>query len=240
MNFKNCKYTHWYDAIIEFRKRNQLRERLERHHILPKSLGGTDDSDNIVALTPREHFVCHKLLVKMTSGCARSKMVFALHKMAHGNNSTKYCVSSRDYEMIRKLNVVAVSQLQKKRFSDPKTRKKQVEYAIIASKVAAKKNRGNPEFKKSCSHRNIRLISENRHNFQGGKTQKEIWKNADYRKKQETYMKEKIARGDHIFQDPQFIETQRQKLKSHWANMPPEERAERCRRISESRRRNKR
>lgn len=176
MNFKNCKYTHWYDAIIKFRKRNQPRELFERHHILPKSFGGTDDSNNIIALTPREHFVCHKLLVKMTSGRFRSKMVFALHKMAYGNNSAKYCVSSRDYEMIRKLNVAAMSQLQKKRFSNSKTRKKQAEYANIASKVAAKKNRGNHEFKKSCSHRNAKLISENRHNFQGGKTQKNVEK----------------------------------------------------------------
>lgn len=32
---------------------------VERHHILPKALGGSDDSSNLVALTAREHFVAH-------------------------------------------------------------------------------------------------------------------------------------------------------------------------------------
>lgn len=34
----------------------------EIHHIIPKSEGGTDDKDNLVELTGREHFVAHKLL----------------------------------------------------------------------------------------------------------------------------------------------------------------------------------
>jgi hypothetical protein len=41
---------------------------VERHHILPKALGGTDDSSNIVALTAREHFIAHFLLAKMHGG----------------------------------------------------------------------------------------------------------------------------------------------------------------------------
>jgi hypothetical protein len=41
---------------------------VERHHVLPKALGGTDDSSNIVALTAREHFVAHFLLAKMYGG----------------------------------------------------------------------------------------------------------------------------------------------------------------------------
>jgi hypothetical protein len=41
---------------------------VERHHILPKALGGSDDSSNIVALTAREHFIAHFLLAKMYGG----------------------------------------------------------------------------------------------------------------------------------------------------------------------------
>tara|TARA_R110000822_G_scaffold55754_3_gene141396 strand:- start:765 stop:1466 length:702 start_codon:yes stop_codon:yes gene_type:complete len=41
---------------------------VERHHILPKALGGSDDSSNIVALTAREHFIAHFLLAKMHGG----------------------------------------------------------------------------------------------------------------------------------------------------------------------------
>lgn len=37
----------------------------EHHHIIPRCMGGTDDAENIVDLTLREHFVAHQLLTKM-------------------------------------------------------------------------------------------------------------------------------------------------------------------------------
>ena len=38
---------------------------IERHHIVPKSMDGTDDEGNIVNLTAREHFIAHLLLHRM-------------------------------------------------------------------------------------------------------------------------------------------------------------------------------
>lgn len=38
---------------------------VEIHHILPRCLGGTDDSSNLVSLSAREHYVAHQLLVKI-------------------------------------------------------------------------------------------------------------------------------------------------------------------------------
>lgn len=40
-------------------------EYFETHHIVPKSLGGTDDKNNLVNLTAREHYIAHLLLVKI-------------------------------------------------------------------------------------------------------------------------------------------------------------------------------
>lgn len=40
----------------------------EKHHILPKSMGGTDVVANIVKLTAREHFIAHVLLAKIHGG----------------------------------------------------------------------------------------------------------------------------------------------------------------------------
>lgn len=37
----------------------------ESHHIIPKCMGGKDDSKNLVSLTPEEHYVAHQLLVKI-------------------------------------------------------------------------------------------------------------------------------------------------------------------------------
>ena len=54
-----------YTALIE---RSRLRERpdvYEKHHVIPKCLGGSNEKSNIVFLTPKEHFLAHKLLVRM-------------------------------------------------------------------------------------------------------------------------------------------------------------------------------
>lgn len=58
-----------YDQIILKAKiSNRLKNDgnyYERHHILPKSLGGSDHKDNLVLLTAKEHYLCHMLLIKI-------------------------------------------------------------------------------------------------------------------------------------------------------------------------------
>ncbi len=41
---------------------------VERHHIIPKCLGGCDDDSNLVYLSAEAHYVAHQLLVKMNPG----------------------------------------------------------------------------------------------------------------------------------------------------------------------------
>lgn len=59
-------YSRIYEALIA---RAQSRPRpegyVERHHILPRCMGGSDDESNLVALTAREHYVAHLLLANM-------------------------------------------------------------------------------------------------------------------------------------------------------------------------------
>jgi hypothetical protein len=52
---------------------------LERHHIKPKCLGGTDSKTNLTFLTGREHFVAHLLLTKMHP--ENDRLMFALNCM---------------------------------------------------------------------------------------------------------------------------------------------------------------
>lgn len=40
----------------------------EVHHILPRSLGGNNDKDNLIALTPEDHYFAHLLLAKIYGG----------------------------------------------------------------------------------------------------------------------------------------------------------------------------
>lgn len=64
--FNDSKYTRWYFNIIEgARSRQKPEGYIERHHVIPKSIGGLNGRDNLVFLTAREHLLCHYLLSKM-------------------------------------------------------------------------------------------------------------------------------------------------------------------------------
>jgi hypothetical protein len=102
--FKNNKYTKWYNNIIFNRRQNPLNNSVyqEKHHIIPKSLGGSNKKENIVSLTAREHFICHRLLVKMTEGKNKAKMSYAIRTMMNRENpyQKRYKVTSKTYELI--------------------------------------------------------------------------------------------------------------------------------------------
>lgn len=100
MIFIQNKYTSTYYNIINDARLRVLPNSTytENHHIIPKSLGGSNSKDNLVRLTAKEHFICHKLLVKMTVGNYKHKMLSALWYMS---NSSKYKYTSREYEHIK-------------------------------------------------------------------------------------------------------------------------------------------
>lgn len=60
MNYKRI-----HDSIIENAKVRILKGYKEKHHIIPRCMGGNDDESNLVFLTPEEHYVIHQLLVKI-------------------------------------------------------------------------------------------------------------------------------------------------------------------------------
>jgi hypothetical protein len=56
-------YQKIYNDLIEKRKKQPYTKGYsEKHHIIPKSLGGSDDKDNLVLLTAKEHYIAHALL----------------------------------------------------------------------------------------------------------------------------------------------------------------------------------
>ena len=59
------KYQEHYDKLVSRAKERKLDCYTESHHIIPKCIGGTDDKDNLVQLTAREHFIAHLLLWKI-------------------------------------------------------------------------------------------------------------------------------------------------------------------------------
>lgn len=102
--FIENKYKKIYFSIIENSK-NRLEEpeTVEKHHVIPKCFGGTNDIDNIVSLTPREHYICHVLLTKFTDGDYKRKMCYALSSFNRNNQHQKRNLTSRQFENIRKI-----------------------------------------------------------------------------------------------------------------------------------------
>ena len=94
------KYTKWYFSIIN--SCNQNPGVSERHHIIPKSLGGSNKKENIVYLTVKEHFVCHWLLTKMTYGENKKKMCYAFWSMTRNNKKMGRSYTSLEYSAARK------------------------------------------------------------------------------------------------------------------------------------------
>ena len=98
------KYSKIYFTITSNAKQRITEGYTELHHIIPQSMGGSNDKENLVELTAREHFICHWLLVKMTEGDDRSKMLYALKGMKAENKyqqryQTK--ITARVYETYR-------------------------------------------------------------------------------------------------------------------------------------------
>jgi hypothetical protein len=58
-------YQRHYDQLMQKAKDRVIIGYVEKHHIIPKSLGGSNAKSNIVSLTGREHFVAHMLLAKI-------------------------------------------------------------------------------------------------------------------------------------------------------------------------------
>ena len=102
-------YQRIYDQIID-RAQKESREKgkeiyYEKHHILPKCLGGSDEKENLVLLTGREHFLCHWILTRIHPG--NNKVIYAFWGMCNKRSKgqeKRYIPSSRTYEEARRLS----------------------------------------------------------------------------------------------------------------------------------------
>lgn len=81
----NSHYFNRYCKFISYCSiRTTTETYLEKHHILPKSLGGDNSPENLISLTAREHFLAHWMLWKAVGG----KMAYAFHLMCSFNKES--------------------------------------------------------------------------------------------------------------------------------------------------------
>jgi len=96
-------YQKIYDRLIERAKaRPRPTSYVERHHIVPKCLGGEDTPENLVYLTAREHLFAHLLLTRFHKG---NKGIWnAVFRMS---NYSKY--GTKEYAWVRERFIESVS-----------------------------------------------------------------------------------------------------------------------------------
>lgn len=124
--FIHNKYTIWYFKIInsEILKNHEYSE---KHHIIPKSLGGTNEKTNIAKISAKAHFICHHLLTKMTTNNAKQKMWLAFKSLLMGNKfqTSRYTkINSTTFAELRKQYSLIMSEKMKNRKFSDETKKK--------------------------------------------------------------------------------------------------------------------
>lgn len=108
-----CRDLDWYQSRGSFQEHG-----FEMHHIKPKCMHGSNAIDNLIPLTPREHFLAHWLLAKANP--ENEKLVYAFNCMRRTNsNVNRDSVNSKLYEYTKRMLSIAVS----KRFKGSKNEK---------------------------------------------------------------------------------------------------------------------
>jgi hypothetical protein len=104
------KYTNWYISIVGNAQKRSSTKRdavdilgyCEAHHIVPRSIWKSRENVEVTYLTPKEHFICHRLLTKMVSDPKhRRSMFFAVAAFARDKTGNRISMTSMRYSIIR-------------------------------------------------------------------------------------------------------------------------------------------
>jgi hypothetical protein len=97
-------YRKIYEDLIVRGKHRIFNGYTEKHHIIPRCMGGSNDLKNIVKLTPEEHYIAHQLLCKIYP--KNDALVLAAAMMIVNRPSNKL------YGWIRRRHSQVMSQIQ--------------------------------------------------------------------------------------------------------------------------------
>ena len=161
MNYKRI-----HDQIIERAKGRILEGYKEKHHIIPKSLGG-GSGDNIVELTAREHFVIHWLLhLIYPESVSISRAFWLMCCMKNKKQKQRYIPSSRIYEYGKQVHAEYTSKQFKDRvFSEEHLKKLRTPKRLGRENMGKYDKTGinNPMHGKTHSDETKRKMSDTKH-----------------------------------------------------------------------------
>lgn len=95
---KSNHYLNRYIKLITYYCKINFEGYTETHHILPKSMGGTDDKSNLIVLSARLHYIAHWLLYRAYKNQSMSYAFLMLHS---SNKKQKRYYNSKIYEKLK-------------------------------------------------------------------------------------------------------------------------------------------
>jgi len=157
----NNLYKIRYDNFISSRKLRTIPKNVytENHHIIHKSLGGSDEDENLIILTAREHYIAHLMLWKVYG----KQMTQAFYMMC-GFTKYKNKLTSKQYEQLKK-EMKHTEETKKKIGKANKGRKIKIKQSVETRRKRAESNRGQKRSDETRKKMSITQKGKNNANY---------------------------------------------------------------------------
>jgi hypothetical protein len=181
-NYNKHFLKRYVKLALFFKERNFKKAKgLHYHHIIPDSFDGAKSNENMVYITPREHFILHWMLYK---AFPKSGMATAFFAMCNGwDHYASNKVTSKVYENLMIESRKKQSEMLKKRVAEgihqwqgPDNNNKRItegthpwlggELQREAAKKRVESGTHHWQDKEKASQREKNKVEEGRHNFQ--------------------------------------------------------------------------
>ena len=157
------KYQKIYNNLIKSAQLNPFSGYADNHHIIPQSMGGSNDPTNLVLLSAKQHFVAHHLLYKIHRNREMTNAFFLMCNVKRGGE--KFKITVKQYQILREEK----RQCQKDSMTGQPSRAKGKKWSeeskakLSATNTGHTRGNGGAHFKgKHHTEENKRKISERR------------------------------------------------------------------------------
>jgi len=113
------QYFNYINSILSTRGRFNVDGYKERHHIIPRCIGGTNDETNLIDLTASEHFIAHKLLCEDNPSHRGLAKAWLMMCTMQSDTQERISITAEEYAEIKEhLAKTKVTDITKRKISE--------------------------------------------------------------------------------------------------------------------------